>query len=73
MKKKKYKKNQYIRYVELRTNKNKWTRAVFLKFKKGGKALFRLDSGEVISRKATSKIRWGIYSRYRVRKGRKYG
>ena len=60
---KKYKKNQYIRYVEIRTNRNKWTRVQFICFKKKGKALFKLASGEYITRSATRKIRWGVTSK----------
>jgi hypothetical protein len=64
----KHKKKNFIPYVELRTNKNNWTKAIFIKFKGKGKALFKLKSGEFIIRTATKKIRWGVYSRYRTKK-----
>jgi hypothetical protein len=61
---KKHKKNQWIRYVEIRTNRNKWTKVEFIRFKSKGMALFRLQSGEFITRTATKKIRWGLYRKY---------
>lgn len=61
---KKRKKNQHIRYVEIKTNRNNWIRVQFIKFKSNGKALFRLASGEYITRTATKKIHWGVTSKY---------
>lgn len=67
---KKRKKNQYVRYVEIRTRRNRWTKVQFIKFKPKGKALFKLATGEMVTRTATKNIRWGIFNRYHVRRGK---
>jgi hypothetical protein len=53
------KKKKWKTFIQIRTNKRKWTIVEFIGTTKSGRLIVKMESGEIVKRK-NSHVRWGV-------------